>query len=170
MDLDKGTIKALASDTKVSILKSLSVRRKMPSEVSKELGLADSTIVEHIKQLEKIGLLKRVETGHKWVYYELSDKGKDIITPKISMKFVFVLSASFAMIAGGFVGLFSQVFSYNNVSAKAMESLQAETISVYSQPLIGYDLVFISLIILGVVIGIYVFWRNKKSSIRDQEN
>ncbi|MBI4895414.1 MAG: winged helix-turn-helix transcriptional regulator [Candidatus Aenigmarchaeota archaeon] len=162
MDLDKGIIKALASDTKVNILKSISSRRKMPSEVSKELGLAASTTVEHMKQLEKLGLLKRVETGHKWVYYELSDKGRDIIKPTISMKIVLVLSVSFAMLAIGSIGLFSQTLSYNNINAKSLEAFQADSPMLYTQPLISSEVFFASLVVLGLAVGLYGFWRIKR--------
>lgn len=169
MDLDKSTIKALASDTKVNILKSLSYRRKMPSEISKELGLAASTTVEHMKQLEKIGLLKRVETGHKWVYYELSDKGKDIVKPAIFMKIILFSMASFAMIVGGAVGLFSQSFSYQNIAAKSVETFQADSPVMYSQPFLIPEMIFLSLITTGAFIGIYCFWSfNKSSKLRNR--
>jgi DNA-binding transcriptional ArsR family regulator len=44
MEIDRKTLKALAADTRLDILKSLSKRRKMPSELSKELDLATSTV------------------------------------------------------------------------------------------------------------------------------
>jgi predicted transcriptional regulator len=46
--IDKKTIKALATESRVNILRALAQRRKMPSELSKELGLAASTIIGHL--------------------------------------------------------------------------------------------------------------------------
>ena len=101
MELDKKAIKSLSSDTRVDILKSLSRRRKMPSEIAKEFGLAPSTVVEHLKILENSSLIKRQDTGHKWIYYELTDKGRNLVEPQHAMKFVVILSLGLIIIVGG---------------------------------------------------------------------
>jgi DNA-binding MarR family transcriptional regulator len=91
MDIDRKTLKALAADTRLDILKSLGKRRKMPSELSKELNLATSTVVEHLDKLEEAGLIQREETGHKWIYYNLTDKGSALVKPRIPTNFVIIL-------------------------------------------------------------------------------
>ena len=83
MEIDKETIKALSADTRVDILKALSERRKTPAELSKQLDLASSTIVEHLRKLEDAGLIQRMETQHKWIYYEITSKGRSLVNPKI---------------------------------------------------------------------------------------
>jgi len=103
MEIDRKTLKALAADTRLDILKSLSHRRKMPSELSKELSLAPSTVLEHLNKLEEADLIRRVETGHKWIYYSLTEKGESLVRPKIPVQFVIVLSISIIVIAAGFV-------------------------------------------------------------------
>jgi DNA-binding transcriptional ArsR family regulator len=103
MEIDRKTLKALAGDTRLDILKSLSYRRKMPSELSKELNLAPSTIIEHLNKLEEANLVKREETGHKWIYYSLTDEGENLIKPSIPVQFVLVLSISLIVIFAGFV-------------------------------------------------------------------
>jgi DNA-binding transcriptional ArsR family regulator len=101
MEIDRKTLKALAADTRLDILKSLGKRRKMPSELSKELHLASSTVVEHLDRLEEAGLIRREETGHKWIYYSLTDKGSSLVSPKIPVNFVLVLSISIVVVCAG---------------------------------------------------------------------
>jgi DNA-binding transcriptional ArsR family regulator len=114
MEIDRKTLKALAADTRLEILKSLSKRRKMPSELSKELKLATSTITEHLDRLEEADLIRREETGHKWIYYQLTEKGENLIRPKVPVQFILVLSVSVIIILAGFVYINS---SGANISA-----------------------------------------------------
>ncbi|MCD6477934.1 MAG: winged helix-turn-helix transcriptional regulator [Candidatus Aenigmarchaeota archaeon] len=108
MEITKKTIKALASDTRLEILKILLKRRMMPTEISRTLDLAPSTISEHLKKLEEAGLIKKRDTGHKWIYYEITEKGKNLVHPKTPVQFILILSLGFLMmIIGGvysFVG------------------------------------------------------------------
>ena len=46
--IDRKTFKTLASDTRVGLLKSLNVRRKTLSELSREHRMSVSTIKEHL--------------------------------------------------------------------------------------------------------------------------
>lgn len=101
MDIDRTMIKALSADARIEILQSLMRRRKMPSELAKVLGLAPSTIVEHLKTLEAAGLVQRKETGHKWIYYEITDKGLNLVEPKTPIRFVFVLLLGLGIAAFG---------------------------------------------------------------------
>jgi len=79
--LDRRTFRTLASDTRISILKSLDVRRKMLTELAKEMGMSPSTVKEHMESLRKAGLVMLKDDGHKWKYYELTRDGKNILHP-----------------------------------------------------------------------------------------
>lgn len=104
MEIDRKTLKALAADTRLDILKSLGKRRKTPSELSKELDLATSTVIEHLSKLEEANLVRREETGHKWIYYALTRKGESLVKPRFPVQFVFILSITVLIIfAAGFV-------------------------------------------------------------------
>ena len=105
MEIDRKTLKALSADTRIDILKNLKTRRKTPSELSKEMGLAPSTIIEHLNKLEKANLIRREETGHKWIYYNLTDKGRSIVAPKYPVQFIIMLSL-------GIIFVFSGMFRY----------------------------------------------------------
>jgi len=110
MEIDRKTLKALAADTRLDILKSLGKRRKTPSELSKELNLATSTVVEHLNKLEEADLIKREETGHKWIYYNLTEKGSSLVKPKIPMNFVIILSVCIIIFFAGFIYYYNSTF------------------------------------------------------------
>jgi DNA-binding transcriptional ArsR family regulator len=99
--LDRETFKTLASDTRVGILKSLRKRRKMLTEISKEFGMSPSTIKEHLDSLSKSDLVVQIDDGHKWKYYELTRKGKDVLSPGETRIWVILgLSAVAIMLTG----------------------------------------------------------------------
>jgi DNA-binding transcriptional ArsR family regulator len=79
--LDRKTFRTLASDTRVNILKSLDARRKMLTELSKELDMSPSTVKEHMDSLRRAELVVLKDDGHKWKYYELTRHGKNILHP-----------------------------------------------------------------------------------------
>ncbi|GEM_PF-1555859 len=99
--LDRKTFEALAAESRISILKSLANRRKTQSELANELGLSIPTVAEHLRKMESAGLVRRIDENRKWIYYELTNKGRSIIKPKTSMRFVFVLSVSIILILAG---------------------------------------------------------------------
>ena len=120
MDIDRKTLKALSADTRLDILKSLGKRRKTPSELSKELNLATSTIAEHLDKLEEAGLIKKEETGHKWIYYNLTEKGTALVKPKIPTNFVIILSVCILVVFIGFVYYSITSTSYLGASKPSM--------------------------------------------------
>ncbi len=102
MEIDGQTIKALSADTRRKILKLLSGHRATGADISRMLGLSPSTVNEHLKKLEASGLVRRIETGHKWVYYEPSEKGHALTTPRSQpLQFVLVLSIGVLLFLGG---------------------------------------------------------------------
>ena len=123
MEIDRKTLKALAADTRLDILKSLGKRRKTPSELSKELRLATSTVTEHLTKLENADLIRREETGHKWIYYSLTKKGENLVKPKYPVQFVLVLSITIIIIFAG------SIFMYSNY-AGTPGGESADTLSI----------------------------------------
>jgi DNA-binding transcriptional ArsR family regulator len=112
--LDRRTFRTLASDTRISILKSLDVRRKMLTELAKEMDMSPSTVKEHMDSLRKAGLVNLKDDGHKWKYYELTRDGKNILHPG-DMKVWVILSLS---------GLAFLVTAYDMVSGFLSQNAQ----------------------------------------------
>jgi DNA-binding transcriptional ArsR family regulator len=91
--LDRKSFEALAVDTRVKILKSLKARRKTLTEIAKEEGMSVSGIKEHLSILESVGLIEKIDDGHKWKYYELTKKGREVVGPK-EVRVLIILSTS----------------------------------------------------------------------------
>lgn len=100
--LDRKSFEALAVDSRVRILKSLKQRRKTLSELADEQKMSVSGVKEHLETLENVGLIEKIDDGHKWKYYELTRKGSDIIAPKELRVWILLSLASVALIAAIF--------------------------------------------------------------------
>jgi DNA-binding transcriptional ArsR family regulator len=119
--LDKRTFEALAMESRIKILKALKERRKTQSELSKEMVLAPSTVSEHLEKMLEAGLIVRKKDHHKWIYYELTDKGQHILSPQKTSVFVFALSLTLFVVFLGYAFITFTTGSFNATSAPAME-------------------------------------------------
>lgn len=104
--LDRKSFEALAVDSRVRILKSLKQRRKTLSELANEQKMSVSGVKEHLETLEKVGLIEKMDDGHKWKYYELTKKGNEIIGPKEIRVWILLMTAVIALLAS-FTAMFS---------------------------------------------------------------
>lgn len=116
--LDKEVFKALAGDTRVSVLKSLMQRRKTQSELAKELNLAAPTIKDHLDILQKAQLVREVDDGHKWKYIELTVKGKSLLQPTDKRIMVLLGTSLFGVAAAGFL-------AYSKFSSLALQNFSS---------------------------------------------
>lgn len=81
--LDREVFKALASDTRLDILKALDVRQKTVTELAKELELNKATVFEHLEKLEAVDLIQKLDNeDRKWVYWQLTWTGKRLLHPE----------------------------------------------------------------------------------------
>ncbi len=79
LTVDRSVRRALSSESRVSILKSVSVRRRTQSELARELNLASPTILQHLSILLESGLMEKIDEGRKWKYYQLTEKGRSLL-------------------------------------------------------------------------------------------
>lgn len=79
--LDKETLKAISSDIRLKILKTLEQKQQTQTDLASLLQLKIPTVKEHLNLLEKQGLVFK-EEGRKWKYYKLTEKGKALVTPE----------------------------------------------------------------------------------------
>ena len=107
--LDKNAFKALASDTRLGILKTLDGKKMGLMDISKVTNLNKATLHEHLTKLHEVGLVKRKERqGHKWVYYKLSWKGESLLHPD-NNRIILMFSATFITMFFGIIGLINYV-------------------------------------------------------------
>ena len=125
--LDKEVFKALAGDTRISLLKSLRERRKTQSELAKELGIAAPTVKEHVDILQRASLVREIDDGHKWKYIELTIKGKGLLEPSDKRILVLLGSSVIGIAAAAYVAM-GRFQDYLTISAaKDSSSMLAET-------------------------------------------
>jgi len=132
--LDDSSFKALSSESRINILKNLNNRRMTLSELSKKLNLENSTIKEHCTILVHADLIKQIDEGRKWKYYELTSKGKNLIQPNLTEQIrVLVVLCLGAVLFGGLLTIIIQPMNqfggiiYSNTSD--VEMLTKSTIA-----------------------------------------
>lgn len=154
--LDRKTFKTLASDTRVGILKSLKSRRKMLTELSKEFGMSPSTIKEHLDNLARAELVVMKDDGHKWKYYELTRKGRDVLNPGETRIWVVLTLSALAIILTSYDFLFNAISGGGGeqLMSAAEDMARALPAEVAAQPLFLPYWHVISFVVFSVILGI----------------
>ena len=103
--LDMDTFKALASDTRLDILRTLDGKKMSLKDISAATKLNKATLHEHLVKLNEAGLVKRKEReGHKWVTYKLTWKGESLLHPE-NTRIVVMFSVTFIALWAGVIQL-----------------------------------------------------------------
>jgi DNA-binding transcriptional ArsR family regulator len=165
--LDKRTFEALAMESRIKILKALKERRKTQSELSKELSLAPSTVSEHLEKMLDAGLIARKKDHHKWIYYELTEKGQHILSPQKASVFVFALSMTLFLVFIGYMFVTFTTGSFRAASApmydKALGAGSPEAMPLASQVMTQPDYVTPAVLIAIVIVAaLLLLWRFKR--------
>ena len=178
--LNREAFKALASDTRLDIIRTLDGKKMSLTELSKATSLNKATLHEHLNKLTEAGLVKRIQReGHKWVYYKLSWKGESLLHPE-NTKIVIVFTAAFAALIAGFVQMFLYISSLvipNSIQedgflkAPTSEMIDESRNYVSSQQFIPSDIwlyagiiCFLIFLVL-LVFSIHKIWKNKQISL-----
>jgi DNA-binding transcriptional ArsR family regulator len=110
--LDMNTFKALASDTRLDILRALDGKKLSLKDISRATNLNKATLHEHLVKLNEAGLVKRKEReGHKWVYYKLTWKGEGLLHPE-NTRIVVLFTSTFLSLFLGIVMLVNYIKGY----------------------------------------------------------
>ncbi len=104
--LGKRDLKVLSSDIRVEILKKLDSGCKTLRKLGNELNLPTSTVHENLTILVESGFVEKRNEGSKWVYYELTEKGKSVLHPHEKVKIILLLSSAILSYAGGIMEIY----------------------------------------------------------------
>jgi len=102
--LDRESFKALASEVRVEVLRQLESRRMTVTDLSNAMNLAKPTLLEHLERLLSAGLVTKLDEGRKWIYYELTRRGRGILHPH-QVKIMISLAVSFLLVGAGIVAM-----------------------------------------------------------------
>ncbi len=124
LPLDEELLKVLSSDTRREILRLLAERRMTGSELANRLGLGKPAVAEHLKRLTDVELIVRLDDpDRKWVYYELSPRGRSLLEPQ-RVRFYLVLGIAAIALALGVALAFGLQAAMDNLGNA--ETLQGE--------------------------------------------
>lgn len=128
--LDRAAFKALASDTRLDILRVLDGKKMSLKDISKATTLNKATLHEHLSKLHEVGLVKRKgREGRKWIYYKLSWKGECLLHPE-NTRIVVLFTATFVSLFFAIVHLVNYVRGY--IVGKAVYILGSDSTAVYA--------------------------------------
>ncbi|MBP2144772.1 DNA-binding transcriptional ArsR family regulator [Methanofollis sp. W23] len=101
--LNRETLEVLASEQRVQIMKHLDEKRMTLTELSQEMQCAKSTVHHHVEKLMASGLITDIDEGHRWIYLELTLKGRMILHPSEKTRIVLLLTSIPITFSGGIV-------------------------------------------------------------------
>ncbi len=105
ISLELEDIKALASDSRLELLKALDGKKLTLQELTRSMSLNKATLHVHLSKLLQAGFIKKKErSGHKWVYYSLTWKGESLLHPE-NTKIVLLFSFAFFSFCAGIIQL-----------------------------------------------------------------
>jgi len=160
VSLDIDSFKALASETRLDILRALDGKQMNLNEMTKVTNLHKMTLHEHLSKLTSAGFIKRIEReGHKWVYFKLSWKGQSLLHPE-NTRIVVMFSMTFFSLL---FGIITFIFYIRQLSiSRSQELLTApKSGSMGTDPFLLY-LTVIFIIIFSTLLTVSV-WRYKKN-------
>ena len=152
VEIDKQALFALASDSRIEILKALGPQRRTVTQLADSLGIDKAAVHRHLKKLEEGGFVVRDE-DHGFVYYGLSWKARDIISPGENTKIVIVFASGWLMVAGAFIAIWAALSRMELRGGEAMNgsNATANDWSPFLQPLGGMSWEWAT---LGSVLGV----------------
>ncbi len=130
--LDRESFRALASEVRVEILKQLGSHRMTVTDLSHSMSLAKPTLLEHLDRLVTAGLVSKVDEGRKWIYYELTKRGRTILHPH-QVKIMISLAISLLLFSAGMVAVLNAASTYAGQTLGGSEATQT------GGPLTGFD-------------------------------
>lgn len=98
VELDKKALFALASDSRLEILKAMQPMRRTVTQLAESLGIDKAAVHRHLKMLEEGGFVTRYE-DHGFVYYGLSWKSRDLLSPGENTRVVILLASVVMMLS-----------------------------------------------------------------------
>jgi DNA-binding transcriptional ArsR family regulator len=165
VELDKKSLFALASDTRLDILKSLQPMRRTVTQLSETLNIDKAAVFRHLKKMEDGGLVKRYE-DHGFVYYGLSWKARDLLSPDENTRIVVLLSCTWLLVMGAvFLLVIGTTTHYDQVLPKSPETSGYRLIERYD-PVWDVLTVWLApamaLLAVAVILALDVYTTRKK--------
>jgi DNA-binding transcriptional ArsR family regulator len=138
VELDKKALFALASDSRLEILKAMQPMRRTVTQLADTLGIDKAAVHRHLKMLEEGGFVNRYE-DHGFVYYGLSWKSRDLLSPGENTRVVILLTSTIFML--GLVSVLSLAVLTLDDPVQILTPRNPPVLPYESEPGILYSLV-----------------------------
>src|SRR2546428_807522 len=79
--LDQASFRALASETRIAILRALHEHPMTLTDLANRLNISKPGVMKHLDLLQEAGLVLRDPPERKWILYRLTTKGERILDP-----------------------------------------------------------------------------------------
>jgi DNA-binding transcriptional ArsR family regulator len=127
--LDQASFRALASETRIAILRALSEHQMTLTELAERLGISKPGVMKHLELLQEAGLVLREDAERKWIYYRLTTKGERILDPeRTRIALALGISLATAAAGAGATALFSATNSLSSTPVVSAIPLDAATV------------------------------------------
>jgi len=101
LPLDDALLKVLSSESRREILRLLRERRMTGAELATRLDLGKPAVAEHLKKLQEAELIERFDDPERrWVYYNLSSRGRGILEPQRVRFYLVMAVAALGLMVG----------------------------------------------------------------------
>jgi DNA-binding transcriptional ArsR family regulator len=130
--LDQESFKALASDTRIEILKRLDKSQMTVTDLANDLSVNKSAVYKHLSRLLDAGLVKKLDDNRKWVYYKLSMKGMHLLHPE-RVQIALMLSAAVLAITLAVSQIYTFIYGTVSVTERLIDP---------NNEILGYEFVY----------------------------
>ncbi len=84
-------VRNILTSSRIQLLKMLDSRPYTVSELAKLTGYSKSSILYHLEKLSRAGMVERIENDRKWIYYQLTEKGRRAIKYDVAAKIMLAI-------------------------------------------------------------------------------
>lgn len=164
--LDQASFRALASETRVAILRALAEHPQTLTDLANRLNISKPGVMKHLDLLQEAGLVAREDPERKWIYYFLTTKGQRLLDPART-RILLSLGLSAAATLAGFLTL---AYFVSTAPTSGNGGVPAGTGLSLSGILTGAPLLALSLLILGLIATAISFltWKNRPTASDEQ--
>ncbi len=165
VELDKKALFALASDSRMEILKALHPQRRTVAQLADQLGIDKAAVHRHLKKLEEGELVTRFE-DHGFVYYGLSWKARDVVSPGENTKIIIIFGMGLLMVGAAIMAILSYISTTGLDAGESQAGSQpsGSMDRFYSGVSANPDMIVLGIILLAIsVILIYLAWRRVRT-------
>lgn len=168
-------IPSQAVPTRIKLISTLSKGERNLSDLSRIVSRDKTTVLEHLEKLVSLGLVARKsEPGRKWVFYRLTEDGREKYSTSTLVYSSLFLSALGAAVLGYhyFAPPRPEAFAYVEAAPKLAKSAPLDSsLTAGSNPLqanafdIGFLLPILGLVLLGASLVAYDLAKRKKKAL-----